>query len=113
MDCREDLIKSRYGSPGIYDERRYQANGPAQPAKPLGKLHASPAAAAAEDRDSGLVDCPCGVTYDDGQAMIECERCRVRSLLSLFVNQDEAWVCTKIYITRGQQGCMGVSLNGK
>ncbi len=30
-----------------------------------------------EDRDSGMVDCPCGVTFDDGQAMIECERCKV------------------------------------
>ena len=32
-----------------------------------------------EDRDSGMVECPCGVTCDDGQAMIECERCKVRT----------------------------------
>ena len=25
-----------------------------------------------------MVDCPCGVTADDGEAMIECERCKVR-----------------------------------
>ena len=30
-----------------------------------------------EERDSGMVECPCGISYDDGQAMIECERCKV------------------------------------
>ena len=24
-----------------------------------------------------MVECPCGISYDDGQAMIECERCKV------------------------------------
>ena len=24
-----------------------------------------------------MVECPCGISYDDGQAMIECERCQV------------------------------------
>ena len=24
-----------------------------------------------------MVECPCGIGYDDGQAMIECERCKV------------------------------------
>ena len=28
-------------------------------------------------KDSSMVDCPCGVTHDDGEAMIECERCKV------------------------------------
>lgn len=30
----------------------------------------------ASDNDSYVVDCPCGVTYDDGQMMIECECCK-------------------------------------
>ena len=68
---------------GIYDERRYQANGHATghatprsrtpPRSGRGALTATDP----DERDSGMVDCPCGVTYDDGQAMIECERCKV------------------------------------
>ena len=66
---------------GIYDERRYQANGHASP-----RSHTPPKSARGhlvatepDDRDSGMVECPCGVTCDDGQAMIECERCKVRT----------------------------------
>lgn len=75
---------------GIYDERRYQANGMLQHAKtpPRSRTpYAVSAKAAAadkdEDRDTGMVDCPCGVTFDDGQAMIECERCKVARPVSL------------------------------
>lgn len=27
--------------------------------------------------DTYIVDCPCGVTFDDGHMMIECENCKV------------------------------------
>ncbi|KAK9904272.1 hypothetical protein WJX75_008209 [Coccomyxa subellipsoidea] len=68
---------------GIYDERRYQANGMLQHARTSPRPRPSPAPGKAaavetqEERDSGMVDCPCGITFDDGQAMIECERCKV------------------------------------
>lgn len=38
---------------------------------------AKPAAAPSGD-DGGVVDCLCGARTDDGQAMIECERCQAR-----------------------------------
>ena len=64
---------------GIYDQRRYQLNGHASPRSRTpprsGRGHLT--ATEPDDRDSGMVDCPCGVTCDDGQAMIECERCKV------------------------------------
>ena len=72
---------------GIYDERRYQANGHASPRQASPRSLTPPKGARGplspsepDEKDSGMVDCPCGVTYDDGQAMIECERCKVRSL---------------------------------
>ncbi|BDA45575.1 probable single myb histone 3 at N-terminal half [Coccomyxa sp. Obi] len=70
---------------GIYDERRYQASAILQhgaKTSPRPRASAPPpsrAAATAKqgDGETGMVDCPCGVTYDDGQGMIECERCKV------------------------------------
>ena len=71
---------------GIYDERRYTGNGAA--ASP-GKAATTPTPTRARSKekakktDSGMVDCPCGVTSDDGEAMIECERCKVRTVVAL------------------------------
>ncbi|KAK9838263.1 hypothetical protein WJX81_001039 [Elliptochloris bilobata] len=86
---------------GIYDERRYSTNGApysdrsssatasesglahggkAVNPKPYPRLGsercASPAAVPSGD-DGGEVACLCGTRHDDGQAMIECERCQV------------------------------------
>ncbi len=65
---------------GIYDERRYVGNGSlaaAVPEKPAGPSRGRLAERAKARDSSGMVDCPCGITHDDGQAMIECERCKV------------------------------------
>ncbi len=44
-----------------------------------GELCASPAAEPSGG-DGGIVDCLCGARSDDGQAMIECERCQARPI---------------------------------
>ena len=79
--CKLKALHTGHLTAGIYDERRYQANGHASP-----RSHTPPKSARGhlvamepDERDSGMVECPCGVTCDDGQAMIECERCKVRT----------------------------------
>lgn len=49
---------------GIYDFRRYLK-------KPLTQESLS-----SEDSTSYIVNCLCGVAHDDGQQMIECEKCK-------------------------------------
>ncbi len=100
-----DLLSVRRVA-GIYDERRYSVNGGAgggsersSSLTPSDSAHgrgsgggraaapprrgaerergATPAAAPSGD-DGGVVDCLCGARTDDGQAMIECERCQAR-----------------------------------
>ena len=41
-----------------------------------------PAAVPSGD-DGGVVACLCGTRHDDGQAMIECERCQARARLRI------------------------------
>lgn len=80
---------------GIYDRRRY-GSGPGRD-KPRQQYRQSTDSTAAhaqtrqgsqrERHESGtcsngeqeemyIVECACGITYDDGNLMIECERCR-------------------------------------
>lgn len=54
---------------GIYDTRRYTI------AKAMAREVEAAPDAEAEYQDA-VVDCPCGVNYDDGLMMIECERCK-------------------------------------
>lgn len=57
---------------GIYDRRRY--------AEGMGPAGCGDSGSSSEhtgfDEHTYVVECPCGVTYDDGQMMIECETCK-------------------------------------
>lgn len=72
-------------SSGIYDQRRYSAKRRAAAAAagmPLGGSDDDMGVGGESGSEEGgaeyVVACACGVTYDDGAAMIECERCKVR-----------------------------------
>lgn len=82
---------------GIYDERRYTGNGaavsPGKAASTPTPTRARSREAASRKADSGMVDCPCGVTIDDGEAMIECERCKVRG-----GSAAEVWSHQRLYV---------------
>lgn len=60
-----------------------------------------------EDRDSGMVECPCGVTRDDGQAMIECERCKVGTQQPklMDINVLNEVMMFKMYLLLGLEIC--------
>ena len=49
--------------------------GQAPPRKPAPVRQRS--AEKSKRKEEGMVDCPCGTTHDDGEALIECERCKV------------------------------------
>lgn len=94
---QEGMTDTRFCT-GIYDERRYTATGAA--VSP-GKAASAPVPTRARSRekasrkmDSGMVDCPCGVTVDDGEAMIECERCKVRKL-----QHRRFWASARVAVT--------------
>ncbi|CAD7702283.1 unnamed protein product [Ostreobium quekettii] len=71
-DCQKMAVRTEDRRYGIYDVRRYIQSF--QGGKGNGGMEA--VAGDKEDEESYIVDCPCGVTYDDGQMMIECELCK-------------------------------------
>lgn len=50
---------------GIYDFRRYSRG-----------VSSEDSDVSTHEIENAVVACPCGVDYDDGQQMIECEKCK-------------------------------------
>lgn len=75
---------------GIYDTRRYCLGQGPLPGQCVGDINVKAEAGelidmealgmegmeSEESYDDAVVDCPCGVNFDDGQMMIECESCK-------------------------------------
>lgn len=61
---------------GIYDIRRYIQHFDNE-TRQSSNNNDSDTVTNEKNEDSYIVECPCGVKYDDGQMMIECEICKV------------------------------------
>lgn len=70
---------------GIYDSRRYIRSASSEDSD-----------MSTHEYDNCIVACRCGVDYDDGERMIECEKCKEWAHVScLDYNVDNHYVCDK------------------
>ncbi|CAD7700838.1 unnamed protein product [Ostreobium quekettii] len=76
QECRKLAPRAEDRRYGIYDVRRYSYHSMPNNAGRNDDRKLEMVAGGKEEEESFVVDCPCGVTYDDGQMMIECELCK-------------------------------------